>query len=236
MSQALCGLAFLFVVAPAGATGAFVLKPVRATLSAAQPVASFNVVNTGAETTVVQLEAVGWSQRESRDVFQPTRDVLATPPIFKIPPGGTQVVRVGLRRQADQQGELTYRLFFQEVPPAPAAGFQGLKVVLRMSVPVFVVPAMPVGPQLHWTARRSPKGELELGMANGGTAHVQVASVQLSDASGGELARQDIAAYLLAGQQRTLVLKSAPPPGTKLQVFAKTDSGDVHAELVVDKH
>jgi hypothetical protein len=56
-----------------------------------------------------------------------------------------------------------------------------------MSVPIFVVPPTPVAPRLHWTARRSPKGQLDFGMA------------------------KDIAAYVLPGQQRTLVLKSAAP-------------------------
>ena len=73
---------------------------------------------------------------------------MATPPIFTVPPKGTQVIRVGLRRAADAQQGLSYRMFLQEVPPPPRQGLQGLQVALRLSLPVFVMPARDARPVL----------------------------------------------------------------------------------------
>lgn len=234
ISQAVFGLAFLFAAATDATAGAFVVKPVRATLSAANPIASFTVVNTGADATVLQLAAVSWAQQDGKDAFETTKEILATPPIFKVPAGGSQVVRVGVRRTPDAQRELTYRLFLQEVPPAPKPGFQGLNVVLRISVPVFVMPSIPALPAVQWSARRTPKGELAVGIANPGNAHVQIASVHLAGAGGADFGKHDVAVYVLPGQRRELVLKASPPPGTKLQLSAQTDAGEMHADLIVE--
>src|SRR3546814_9833017 len=68
---------------------------------------------------------MAWSQSGGKDVFAAVDDILATPPIFTIPAGGSQVIRVGSRRAPDPQHERAYRLFLREVPPAPQPGFQG---------------------------------------------------------------------------------------------------------------
>src|SRR4051812_46070459 len=116
--QAMYGLAFLLGAVGVANAGSFAVNPVRATLSAKQTVSSLVVRNSGSESTVIQLEVVNWAQEDGKDVYTPTKELLATPPIFTVPPGGSQVVRVGLRRATDSQRELAYRLFLQEVPPA----------------------------------------------------------------------------------------------------------------------
>lgn len=235
LSQAACGLAFLLAGTGGASAGSFQVNPVRATLSANLPVGSLTVRNTGAEPAVVQLEVVSWSQQDGKDVYVPTREILATPPIFTVPPGGSQVVRVGLRRAPDPRRELTYRLFLQEVPPPPKPDFQGLQVALRVGVPVFVLPPAPAKPVLRWQVSRTPQGKLQLSLSNSGNAHIQVANFKLVPAKGEPLPTQQVAAYVLPGQSRSWLVEAAtaPPPGTTLRVSAQTDAGDVEAEVVV---
>lgn len=233
------GRAFLLVCLLActwAQAGTFVVNPVRATLSAGQQVAALTVRNDGAEPTVVQLEVVSWSQQDGQDVYTPTRDVLATPPIFTVPPGGSQVVRVGLRRSTDPQRELTYRLYLQEVPPPPKPGFQGLQVALRIGVPVFVLPPVPVKPVLRWQVSRTPQGQLKVSLTNSGDAHIQVANFKLVPAGGKPLPTRQVAAYVLPGQSRDWLVEAAPapPPGATVRVSAQTDAGDAEAEVVVE--
>ena len=234
--QAALGLAFLLGAAGASTAGSFAVSPVRATLSSAQRVGSLVVRNSGAEPVVVQLEAFDWSQQDGQDVYTATKEILATPPIFTIPPGGSQVVRVGLRRAPDGQRELTYRLYLQEVPPAKP-DTQGLRVVLRMGVPVFVTPAVPAAPALRWRAARTAGNTLKLSLTNSGNAHIQVAKSRLTSAdSSHPVATQEVATYVLPGQTREWLVKPStlPPAGAALRVFAQTDSGDMQAEVVVD--
>jgi fimbrial chaperone protein len=210
---------------------------VRATLSAQNASESLTVRNNGTEPAVVQLEILGWSQQDSSDVFSPTRDILATPPIFTVQPGGSQVIRVGLRRAVDPLRELTYRLFLQEVPQAPKPGFQGLQVALRLSVPVFVNPPVAPAPVLRWWVLREPTGELRVRLTNDGNAHVQVASFQLAAAGRTVVDRQQVSAYVLPGQRRHWVVKPVGPvaAGAVLSLSAATDTGDVQANVAVDK-
>ncbi len=236
LGQAACGLVFLLAGASAASAGSFSVSPVRATLSASQPVGALTVRNTGTEPAVVQLEVVSWSQQDGKDVYTSTREVLATPPIFTVPAGGSQVVRVGLRRAPDPQRELTYRLFLQEVPPPPKHDFQGLQIALRIGVPVFVLPAVAAKPVLRWQAARTPEGVLKLSLANSGNAHIQIVNFRLSlPDSAQPWVTQQVSAYVLPGQSRDWIVTAnqVPPPGTVLHLFAQTDAGDMQAEVVV---
>lgn len=217
--------------------GTFVVNPVRATLSASQSVGALTVRNDGAEPTVVQLEALSWSQQDGKNVYGSTREILATPPIFTLPPGGSQIVRIGLRRAPDPERELSYRLYLQEVQPPPKPDFQGLQVALRIGIPVFVLPSSPAKPVLHWQLSRTPQGQLKLTLSNTGKAHIQVANFRFVPAGREPLPTLQVAAYVLPGQSRDWLVDAAPapPPGSALRLFAQTDAGDIQVELVVEQ-
>ena len=235
LSQAAFGLAVLLGAAGAASAGSFQVNPVRATLSAAQPVGSLTVRNDGAEPTVVQLEVVSWTQQDGKDVYAPTKEILATPPIFTVPAGGSQTVRVGPRRAPDAQRELTYRLFLQELPPPPKPDFQGLQVVLRIGVPVFVLPSVAASPVLTWQASRTAQGQLKVRVTNSGNAHVQVANFKVAISGGADLGTQQVAAYVLSGESRDWAVKADAAPGAALRLSVQTDAGEMQADLVVEK-
>ena len=225
----------LFLMDGLAWAGSFSVSPVRLTLTAAQPIAALAVSNAGDEPAMVQLEATNWSQRDGVDGYEATRELIATPPIFTVPAHGTQVIRVGLRRGADPRRELTYRLYLQEVLPPPPPGFVGMRVALRLGVPVFVSPAVAGAQALQWQLSRGAGGALSVTCLNSGTVHSRIASFSLSSGAGGApLMTQDVAADLHAGQQRAWVLSTplSPPPGTALRLTALTERGDVHADLI----
>ena len=234
MSRCAFLLALFLACLPAWG-GTFQVSPVRATLSASRSIAALTVKNEGSEPAVIQVELVAWSQRDGKDVYVASKEIIATPPIFTVPPGGTQIVRVGLRRPPDPRVELAYRIYLQEVPARPAAGFQGLQVALRLGVPVFVNPASAVAPALKWSARRVG-GEMKLGVANTGNAHVQVTGLALSAARGPALAAPKTVAYVLPGQSREWLFKVAPmpPSGATLQLVAQTDAGEMTADVALE--
>jgi fimbrial chaperone protein len=235
IGQAGCGLAFFLAAQCAGRAawaGSFGVDPVRATLSAARPVVSLMVRNTGAEDTVLQLSVVGWAQEQGNDVYTATREVLATPPIFKLAPRGAQVIRLGLRRDPDPERELTYRLFLEEVPQPLQDGFSGLRVTLRIGVPVFVLPSVETAPLLRWTATRSIQGGLALSATNLGSAHAQIVRLEARIA-GGPASRFTDPVYVLPGQTRAWAVAAAVRSGTAVHLWARTDRGDLSAEVVV---
>jgi fimbrial chaperone protein len=233
IGQTFIGLAFLLGPACIAHAGSFVVNPVRVTLSASQPVSAITVRNEGPEPTVVQLETVAWSQKDGADVLAKTQEILATPPIFTIPSGGSQIVRVGLRRVPDAGNELTYRLFLQEVPPAQPIS-QGLRVALRVSMPVFVSPQSTVAAKLEWRASQATDGKIRLQASNSGAAHIQIAQVAIVSTDGDKtVGLQKLAAYVLPANRREWLMKtdSALPIGSMLRVLAQTDAGEMRADI-----
>jgi len=215
------------------------VSPVRATLSANQKIETITMRNTGTEPMSVQLEVMSWSQQDGEDVFTATREVLANPPIFTVPPGGSQLIRAGLRRAPDARRELTYRIFLQELPPPPSPDFNGAKMLMRVSLPVFVLPEVAAQPALRWQAARTSDGALKISLTNIGNAHVQIANFSLSlPGSAQPWITQQSSTYVLHGQSRDWILPAnaenpSPPPGAILQIFAQTDAGDMEAEVLI---
>jgi len=100
---ALRGLATVFfllmlLTAAVAKAGSFSVSPVRASLSAQERVVALRVSNSGTEPSSIQAELMAWRQQGGEEIHEPSRDVLVTPPIFTVPAGDTQVIRVGLRR------------------------------------------------------------------------------------------------------------------------------------------
>src|SRR5919197_3432502 len=96
--------------------GSLQVSPLRLTLSSAQTIDAITVHNSGSDSMVVQVQAFTWSQEDEQDIYIPTKEILANPPIFSLPAGGSQILRIGLRREPPQQRELSYRLYLQQIP------------------------------------------------------------------------------------------------------------------------
>lgn len=231
----LVSLLFLASPAPRAFGGAYSVDPVRVSLSARAPLASMTVRNTGSETSVLQVETLSWSQGSGRMTLEPTRDVLATPPLFTIPPGATQLIRLGLRRPADGQRELTYRVILHEVL-APAPDTKGMRVALDVSIPIFVQPLAPCAPSLQWHLSRGANQELRLDVANSGTAHVRLETLEIAEAGAARpLARKDLSAYLLANDTRSWTMEwGMPTPPDPVIIRAKTDAGDIESRVQLE--
>jgi fimbrial chaperone protein len=239
ISQALTGLAFLALATfgMAARASSFTVAPVRVTLSAKQTVAAVTVTNTGTEPTVVQLETMQWAQDQGQEILDLSTSVLATPPIFTVEPGKSQIVRIGLRRQPDPARELTYRLILREVPSQDAP-VNSLRVALKISMPVFIAPTgATAAPTLQWHAQRLPDGNIRIVAFNSGTAHIQLGQLQVVQAGNGTtVGTHPTADYVLPNNQRSWILttKSAPAVGTLLRVSSQTDAGQVQSDVALE--
>jgi len=196
------GLAALLALSPASA-GTFTISPLRVDFADATGVSVLTVRNEDARPVVVQTQGLAWSQEGGQDALTPSRDLLVSPAVFTLPAGGSQLVRVALRRGVDPARELTYRLLLQEVPQAASPDFSGLQIVLRLSVPVFVEPLAPASPQIVWVAARGDDGKLSLSARNDGAAHARIHRFSVKTADGATtVLDQPELAYVLPGSSR----------------------------------
>jgi fimbrial chaperone protein len=219
-----------------GIAGSFEVNPIRIDLSANTRSAALSVRNSGDEAVVVQTSIVSWTQENGQDVYAPTKEILGTPPIATIPPGGEQILRLGMRRAPDAVKELTYRVFLQEVPPPPKPGFQGLQVALRLSLPIFVQPRQgPAKATLVWNLELQGDDTLQLRLDNKGTGHIQVSEIALFQPGQEQaVASQSSLVYVLPGQSRAWELKTQTvrlKPTDRLRLKVTTDAGSVDTDI-----
>lgn len=200
---ALAGLAALLALSGPVAAGSFSISPLRVDFAETAGTAALTVRNEDATPVVIQTQGMGWSQEGGQDALSPSRDLLISPAVFTLPPGGSQLIRVALRRNIDPVRELSYRLIVQEVPQTASPGFTGLQVALKLSVPIFVAPTAPAQPQVTWTATRGADGKLSVSANNTGAAHERIHRFALKAVDGTTtVLEQPALSYVLAGAVR----------------------------------
>jgi fimbrial chaperone protein len=245
----LTGLATLLALSAPAMAGSFSISPLRVDFSSTSNTAALTVRNADDTAIVVQTQGLAWSQEEGQDALTPTRDLLISPAVFTLPPGGSQLIRVALRRPVDPARELSYRLTVQEVPQQAKPDFTGLQVALKMSVPIFVAPAVPAEPQLHWKAARDADGRLSITASNDGAAHARIQRFSVKTADGGTtLGQRPELTYVLPGAVRQWTFDdnnnsrpnatstTAPGMAGPYRLEGTTDRGSFETELSLTAH
>jgi fimbrial chaperone protein len=245
----LTGLAALLALSAPAVAGSFSISPLRVDFSSTSSTAALTVRNGDDAAIVVQTQGLAWSQEGGQDALTPTRDLLISPAVFTLAPGGSQLIRVALRRPVDPVRELSYRLTVQEVPQQARPDFTGLQVALKMSVPIFVAPTAPAEPRLQWTAARTADGQLSITASNGGAAHARLHRFSVTTADGGTtLGQRPELTYVLPGAVRQWTFDdnnnsrpnatstTAPGMAGPYRLQGTTDRGSFETELSLTAH
>jgi fimbrial chaperone protein len=203
-------------------------SPLFVNLAPGQTTATVEVTNRGGAPAAVQARAFRWTQAGDADTLIPTNDIILSPPIFTVPDGAAQTIRLLLRGGPGAGGERSYRLLLDEVPPANAAKRQ-VVMAMRVSLPVIVEPAgvPPVTLQtLQWRAEHGPDGRTVLTATNTGAAYdkVNAIAVTLADGSHPKLLAGAANAYVLPGAQRHWSLEGRSAGGP-LQLSVTSQAG-----------
>ncbi len=221
------------LAAPASAS-TFNISPIRAELTAGHRTEALTITNAEGNPVVVQIRVVRWLQNNGAEQLEDTRELLATPPVLQIPANGQQIIRVALRREPDPAQELTYRVILEEVPQATPSDFTGLRVALRLSIPVFVAPAHgKANADLAWQSRWLPNGQLELAAINSGSGHLQITDFEALFPGSLMPLRGVTSKYVLPGSRMSWTL--TPPADAKRQgaipIRGHSDHGDFSADV-----
>jgi fimbrial chaperone protein len=216
---------------PAGAAS-LGIAPTRVVLGLTDRSSAVTLENQADQPVTVQVQTFAWPRSPASDQLEPTRDLLAVPPVVSLEPGARQIIRVALRAPRQGSVERAYRLLITEVPPAPREDSVEVRFALRLSLPVFVA-AEGARAEPSWTARREGSRAL-LELSNRGSAHIRVRRIELH-AAGDERPAQviDASAYVLPGQTQSWPLAAAASAQRELKLQADTDLGPLEAELVL---
>ena len=216
--------------------GSYTVKPVRIELSARQLRTTMQIQNMADEPTTIQAHIVAWNANGAEEVLTDSDEIILNPPIFTIPVGHAQFVRLGLRHAPPDSREGTYRLILEEVPPPPKPGFNGINTLLKISVPIFVKPRVSA-PQLTWALQRTSDREIKLSVQNHGNAHVQIQKLAVTSGESSEPGfTQGTTTYVLQNARKEWVIHNGQLAGAgKLLLRAQTDNGDLREDLVPDR-
>lgn len=214
--------------------GSFNVSPIRIELSPHKPTQALTLTNEGDEPVVIQVQPLLWTQQNWKDLHTPTDQIIATPPVVRIPAHGRQVVRIGIRRPLAAGTEGAFRLYLTEMPAPAKSGDIGLHVSLRLDLPLFVTTSNDLRPDLRWSVAQDEKGIPHVMVANAGSSHVQLTDLRFLLGEQVLSTPQPANAYVLPGATRRWPLVAMPPHPADLsllRVRASADTGFVDAAI-----
>jgi fimbrial chaperone protein len=225
-AKTLAAIFFILLTGTLAGAQALSVIPVTILLAPGQKTTSLTITNQGTTETAVQIRGYAWSQKSDNGDIQltATNMVVLSPPLARIAPGASQVVRLVLRMTPEKY-EATYRVLIDQVPPPAEAGV--VHLVLRLSLPIFVPPPIHSFSDVQFHLERDTD-HIYLVALNAGNLHDVIRNIALTASDGRKLEVDPGATpYILSGATRRwrVTLKDPLPQQTdSMRLTAKSDA------------
>lgn len=225
-------LIFGAIFAVPASAGSLKVNPVHINLPAAHQSVSLKMTNGDAAEVSVRVVTYGWTQIDGRDVYTATDNVIVSPPIFTVPAGMTQLVRIGLR---SRDGGGAYRVIFEEIPAQRPVDGQ-IQITMRLNLPLYVLPLGGGTADVSWTAWRDGTGEITIEGRNRGSLHSQITQLSAQLPVGSHLLSNDMG-VVLPGSARQWNAGKWPDlaVGAPLLLNVRSSAGETQARIVVEQ-
>lgn len=219
------GLAMLMGLATPAETASLRVAPVMLDLRAPTAASAIRVWNDARRPINVQVRVFRWTQRNGKDVYEQTSDVVASPPITTLRPGGENLIRVVRTSNRPVQGEESYRLVVDELPDRSRQQANTVSLVVRHSIPVFFATTDAAGADPSWSVVRRGDGYV-VTVRNGGAKRLKISNLLLSG-GGAPVARRDgLVGYVLGNSTASWFVRGT---GRELSGRSVTISADGEA-------
>ncbi len=212
----------------------FAVSPIKLFFDRQTRSAIVSVSNDAAEPLVVQMSLVRWTQdAEARDVYTESEDFQFFPRLMTIPPKDKRAIRIGVRAPPAGSGELTYRLFINEVlEPKEKVAAPMVRLAFRFALPIFVSPvtSTPLG-EIGATTfeagvdKNTGKTVVGVTVRNTGTENFRIESIRMASPQG-ETIKESGGWYLLPGVSRDHALIIDPVDCGKIKQLELTVKAD----------
>lgn len=181
------------------------LSPVSVEILNDQSASSISLYNQSNESTDLQVRVFEWRQNAGQDQLIPTDEIAVSPPFLKLQPNDSYSLRVVRINPAPVSGEQTYRIIIDELPkPIDNRKVdQGINVLLRSSLPLFVVNKDAIT-KLTWSIQQE-QNISSLMISNVGNRHALLNNLMLVDVTANKsyaIKVNTVNGYILAGKAR----------------------------------
>jgi fimbrial chaperone protein len=181
------------------------LSPVSIEILNDQSASSISLYNQSNESTDLQVRVFEWRQNAGQDQLIPTDEIAVSPPFLKLQPNDSYNLRVVRINPAPVSGEQTYRIIIDELPKPidNRKADQGINVLLRSSLPLFVVNKDAIT-KLNWSIQQEQNTSF-LMISNVGNRHALLNNLTLVDVTANKsyaIKVNTVNGYILAGKAR----------------------------------
>lgn len=222
-----------------GADGASALSlqvaPVLLQVDAPGAATTVTLRNNGPKPITVQVRVFRWAQDAGQEHFDPTTDVVASPPAIELRPDQDYVLRVVRVTQRPIEREEAYRLFIDELPdtqPHPRT----IDFVVRHAIPLFFDAQGHSAPELTWRMTQTGRG-VTLTAINDGDGRVRLAAVRVRDVTGKLVSfGQGLVGYALGHSTMSWTARATKlvfKPGSSVSIDGQTENGPFKAKAEV---
>lgn len=119
--------------------GGLRVAPISLKMTQSQPSTTVRIWNESSSAIGVQVRIFSWRIVDGKDVLEPTRNVIASPPLATLPPGGQNVIRIVRVAGTPVRATETYRLLIDQLPNTrQRAGT--VNVLVRQALAVSISP------------------------------------------------------------------------------------------------
>ena len=190
--------------------------------------------NEGPRPISAQARVFRWTQVDGQDVLKPTDAVVASPPMVTLASRIDYAVRVVRTSRQPVVAEEAYRLVLDELPDRSREKDGTVALVLRHSIPVFLVPEDADPPKLSWSTQVQG-GRLAVQVTNEGGRRVRLSRMRVGNPGGPAASFGDgLVGYALAGSTMSW---SRPAPrgftGRSAMISVQGDTGPINASASV---
>lgn len=231
----LAGLSGMFgTIAPPVQAASLQVSPIILEVTAPGAAATVTLRNNGKRPIATQVRVFRWSQEGGGEQLVPTTDVVASPPAVELRPDQDYVVRVVRTAKHPIEGEEAYRLFIDELPE-PRQQTRAVTFVLRHAIPVLFDSQGSAAPSLAWRVTQSAR-DVSLTVTNQGDRRFRLASVKITDPSGGSVSfGPGLVGYVLGRSTMTFTVPSKPVlhQGAKVSIVGRAEDGAFNAQAAV---
>ncbi|EOQ64164.1 hypothetical protein F935_00931 [Acinetobacter calcoaceticus ANC 3811] len=181
------------------------LSPVNIEILSDQAASSISLYNQSNESSDLQVRVFEWRQNAGQDQLIPTDEIAVSPPFLKLQPNDSYSLRVVRINPAPVSGEQTYRIIIDELPKPidNRKADQGVNVLLRSSLPLFVVNKDAIT-KLTWSIQQEQNNS-SLTISNVGNRHALLSNLTLVDVTANKsyaIKVNTVNGYILAGKAR----------------------------------
>ena len=212
-----------------GEAASLQVAPVTVDIPASGAAAKITLRNEGLKPINAQVRVFKWNQVNGKEVLEPTRDVVASPPIVKLGSRTDYTIRIVRISKRPVAQEESYRLVIDELPDQARAKNGSVNVVLRHSIPVFFAGSDSGSSKVVWSSAVRG-GEVVITAKNVGERRARFANMTVTDGRRNVSFGNGLVGYSLAGASMSW---SRPAPsgfgGGTVKVSADSDQGPVKA-------